>query len=128
METNTSLSPNEPGARIRWTEPISGLIKIAGTLHVETADALRQLLSEILNRQSPFPPDHSEDIAQVDLSDVEVCGTAGVQLLISAQKTAASRHIPLRLVAPSPAVETAFARFGIDGIFYNNAKSGDSLQ
>ncbi len=128
MDTITSLSSNEPGARIRWAEPRPGTIKIAGILHIETACELRQILSEILTRQSHLPPDFSQGTLQVDLADVEVCGTPGVQLLLSAHKTAASKRLPIRFVAPSPAVESAFSRFGLEGIFFQNSQPGDQPQ
>ncbi len=49
----------------------------------------------------------------VDLSAVSDCDTAGVQLLISACKTAEASGGPLVLRAASPAVQEIMTRYGL---------------
>jgi anti-anti-sigma regulatory factor len=115
-------------ARLRWTEPAPGSFKVAGILDIETADAFRQILLEILARISKLPQGLSgADLPHLDLSDIEVCGTPGIQLLLSAQRSAASEGIVLKLCAPSPPVEKAFARFGMSGHFSQDAEVGLSI-
>ena len=54
------------------------------------------------------------DVAQFDLSGIDDCDTAGVQLLISAGKTAEEKNKRLVLKNPAPPIHKAARRLGID--------------
>ena len=116
---NRSTQSTSQNARLRWAETAPGAFKLSGSLEIETAATLREILLDFL---SHGPPKSSElsgadtverGVVTIDLSDIEVCGTSGVQLLLSASRTAAVRGCHLRLSSPSPAIEKAFATFGI---------------
>ena len=53
------------------------------------------------------------EYAAFDLSQVTDVDTAGVQLLLLAQREARARQAPLRLTRPSAAVSDAFALLGL---------------
>lgn len=51
-------------------------------------------------------------LAELDLSEVAECDTAGVQLLLALRRAAAAGGRSLHLVQPSPAVAEAARRLG----------------
>lgn len=84
--------------RIAKDESGSGL-HISGNLSVETAEELRAALLDVLAAAS--------DVS-LDLSAVEACDTAALQLFCSAGKTAQARGIRLEFVGmPDAVVRTA---------------------
>ena len=94
---------------------------------METAETFRAMLLEIF--ACCATPDFSgAQPVQLDLSEVDVCGTAGIQLLLSAERTAAAKALTVQLIGASEAVEQAFARFGAAYPLTNRAQTGASLQ
>jgi len=80
---------------------ITGVLKITGTLDMESAAGLRDTLLDCLSQQP--------EVA-IDLGEVEACDTASLQLLLAAWKEAGSLQKPFRFVAASnPVVATAAA-------------------
>ena len=83
------------------------LLRIEGEMTIYRAAELKQAL---LAEPAPL---------EIDLSGVTEIDTAGVQLLMLAQKAAQARQRELRLLAPSPAVMEVFelldvaAHFGV---------------
>ena len=53
----------------------------------------------------------------IDLSGVEACDTTGLQLLLSARKTAAAAGGRLRFVHPSPAIVACCRQLGVPESF-----------
>lgn len=83
---------------------LSGAMKIAGRLDIYSANDITDALAECLAT-------HPELL--LDLSDVESCDIAGVQLICSAQKSAAASHKAFLLTAASPQVTRACADAGL---------------
>ena len=81
-----------------------GLLKLEGALHISTADELRNVLAEVLAR--------APELA-LDLSEVDACDTAALQLLCSARRSAAQLNKQLRLTAISDTVAEAGVALGL---------------
>jgi anti-anti-sigma factor len=79
-------------------------LKIAGSLDVSTAGTLCDSLRDCLGWQAEL---------SLDLSNVDSCDAAVLQLLCAARKTAAQLHKPFRVVSWSPAVLETCAALGI---------------
>ena len=94
---------------------------------METAEALRTMLLEI-SGQGANPDLSDTSPVLLDLSEVDVCGTAGVQLLLSAQRTMASKGVSIQAIAPAPSVEQAFSRFGTAYPFSTSEQTGAPVQ
>jgi anti-anti-sigma factor len=77
----------------------SGLLKILGTLDIDAASALRQMLLDAMSRQPAIA---------VDLSEVEACDTAALQVLLAGRKERA-----LRITGASAAVIETAAALGL---------------
>ncbi len=94
---------------------------------METAETFREMLLEISSTCGR--PDLSGTAPpQLDLSDVDVCGTPGVQLLLSAARTMASQGFSIQFSPISPVIEQAFARFGSPIPFSKSEQTGVSVQ
>jgi anti-anti-sigma factor len=82
----------------------TGTLKIAGHMRIDEVDSLKSALSQyVLN----------EPRLALDLSAVEYCDAAGLQLLLAAEKTAAHLHKPFALNAVSEAVTNSAAALGL---------------
>jgi anti-sigma B factor antagonist len=79
-------------------------VLLEGELTISRARELKQALIEPLS---------GAGVLEVDLSQVTELDTAGVQLLLLAQRTAAVLNVELRFVAPSPAVSSVVALLGL---------------
>jgi anti-anti-sigma regulatory factor len=97
------------------THPNGSRLKIEGALRIAEAAELRLALRESIGDAS---------LSGVDLSSIEECDTAALQLLYSASKTAVDAGMPLRFLEPSSALVDAATALGlhIGGI---NTVSGD---
>ncbi len=82
----------------------SGTFRITGKLDISVAEALKQALTDCLEQHPAIA---------LDLSGVEECGTAALQLLYSARSSAALARKPFRITGVSPAVEKASAALGL---------------
>jgi anti-anti-sigma regulatory factor len=80
-------------------DKISGVFNIAGTLDIEAASSFRQALVDLVLEQSPI---------EADLSAVEACDAAALQVLLAGQ-----RDKTLRVAAASPAVTEIAAALGL---------------
>ena len=80
------------------------LLKIEGTLDIGCAEELRQALQDLLARASA---------PMLDLSQVDACDTAAIQLLLAARISAAQSGRQLELTATSPALDAAGATLGL---------------
>jgi len=60
-------------------------------------------------------------MAELDLSGVHEFDSAGLQLLIAAQRTARGQGRALALVAPSPAVHELFERYALTDLLAGDA-------
>ena len=72
------------------------VVKLDGDLGIAAAPALRERLIDVLRPGTR--------LIVVDLSHVQSCDSAGLAVLIGAQRRAKERGIGVRLVAPSPPV------------------------
>jgi anti-anti-sigma factor len=80
---------------------VTGVLKISGTLDIDAANSLREALLDCFVQQ--------HDIA-ADLSDVDGCDAAGLQVLLAGRKDAVLVGKAFRIIAASSAVmETAAA-------------------
>lgn len=80
------------------------VLQISGTLEIREADELLRVLRDCL---------HNEAQPVIDLSGVEGCDTAALQLLCSARKTAAVAGKPLQFLGLPGAVQDAAAALGL---------------
>jgi anti-anti-sigma factor len=79
-------------------------LKLAGALEIRAADELRNALRDLI----------AEDAAPaVDLSGVESCDTAALQLLCAAQRSSAASGKTLRVAGVSGAVREACEALGL---------------
>lgn len=85
---------------------IRGELKIDAELIIHSAASLRQKLLELLAQ-------HPSGDCRIDLSAVEECDAIGLQLLISARKSAENLSSSFVIAAASPAVEEAAAAIGL---------------
>lgn len=87
------------------TQPdTTGPLKIAGTLDIYAAAALRDALAQCLSRQSALA---------VDLSGVEACDFVALQLLCSSRKSAEAAGKPFALIAVSEAFVQTGSSLGL---------------
>jgi anti-anti-sigma factor len=82
--------------------------KLAGTLDVNTANEVRGVLLEYLGEHTSI---------SIDLSQVEGCDAAGVQLLLALEKSAEAAGKPFAVVASSEAFDRDCAGLGISTAF-----------
>jgi anti-anti-sigma factor len=85
-------------------DELQGILKISGALDIGNADALREALSEGLRRYPEF---------KLDLSAIDSCDTACLQLLWSARQSALRQGNTWQVGAWSPAMEAAGAAIGL---------------
>jgi anti-anti-sigma factor len=83
----------------------TAVLKIAGDVEVSEADALRAALAAALEREASL---------NLDLSGVETCDTAGLQLFWSARLSAARAGKPFRVAGMSPAMSEIVDAGGMD--------------
>jgi len=101
----TSLSsPESVADRRAGCVPGEVLVKVEGELTIQSAAQWRQCFASSLEGAAAVA---------VDLGAIEDCDTAGLQLLCSFRKTAASMGLAYRIEVPSAAVESAAAAAGL---------------
>jgi anti-anti-sigma factor len=98
---------------ILTNDNIAGVLKVSGTLDIETANSLREALLDSLLLQREVT---------ADLTAVDACDASGLQVLLAGQRDAASLGKLLRLHGASQAVlETAAALgFSLEGSAHTN--------
>jgi anti-anti-sigma factor len=82
----------------------TGLLRISGTLDIDGADSLREALLDCLQ--------HQPEIA-ADLSAVDGCDAAALQVLLAGRGDAVAAGKLFRIVAPSDAVTQTAAALGL---------------
>ena len=93
------------------------IMNVTGELTIASAAELRELFVD--------GSIYGEGV--VDLSGVEVCDVAGLQLLCSLRKTAAERGATIRLSKISPAVSQTAAAIGLGSVeLFGEASRADS--
>lgn len=91
--------------KLNITQPgDTGPLKISGTLDIYTVDTLRDVLAEHVKQQTAL---------LLDLSEVDGCDVAGLQLLCSAHKSAEASRAPFAVTALSQAVVESCAALGL---------------
>lgn len=90
-------------------DSISGELKISGTLDIDAANALREALLDCFLHQ----PEVAAHSLQVDLSGVDTCDAAALQVLLAARKDASAAGTAFRVNAPSQAVTETAAALGL---------------
>lgn len=97
-------NPFQAAAPVEHVDPPSGAVaplKIMGEQTIRTADELHEALAQYLDR--------GLDVV-VDLSEVDECDTAGLQLIYALRQSAVQRKQRFHITAVSPAItETATA-------------------
>lgn len=78
--------------------------KLSGSLDINTSDEVRKILLEYLGEHASI---------SVDLSQIEGCDAAGVQLLLALEKSAKSAGKPFAIVASSEAFDRDCAGLGV---------------
>jgi len=79
-------------------------LKLSGTLDINAADALRDTLAQHVQQRSALT---------LDLSEVDGCDVAGLQLLCSARKSTEAACQAFEVTTVSQAVIDAFAALGL---------------
>lgn len=79
-------------------------VQNTGELSIRNAAEWHQFLGESLGRGPELV---------LDLTQVETCDTAGLQLICSLRKTAALRGVRIRIAAMSPAIEATATAVGL---------------
>lgn len=80
-------------------------LRLSGELSIVEAATQRQLMLEGLGEAG--------NRLQLDLSAIEGCDSAGVQLLLALQRSLAARGGTLQLLAAPPCVQQALATYGL---------------
>ena len=80
--------------------------RLSGELTIQNAAAQCQQMREWIDG----------GVLAIDLSGVDACDSSGVQLLVAARRSAASRGQSLELLRASPAVLEVFGRYALDGL------------
>ena len=83
-----------------------GASHLTGELTIQHAASQCQRLREWLDG----------GVLAIDLSGVDACDSSGVQILVAARRSAASRGQSLELLRASPAVLEVFGRYALDGL------------
>jgi anti-sigma B factor antagonist len=81
-----------------------------GEIDILTAPLLREQL------QKAYPAASPPQIVVADLTGVRFLGSAGLSVLLEADRTCRARSTPLRVVAPSPATIRPLRVTGIDRV------------
>jgi anti-anti-sigma factor len=89
-------------------------LELTGALDINTADEVRKVLLECLEQHTSI---------SVDLSKVESCDAAGVQLLLALEKSTESAGKPFSLVGVSEAFARDCASLGISMVPLADAPS-----
>ena len=79
-------------------------IRLTGEITIRNAAELRRRFTDALDRKADLV---------ADLSTVESCDAAGLQLICSSRKTATARGLRLRIESLSPAIEAAARGIGL---------------
>jgi len=79
-------------------------MKVRGELSIQCADDLHRLFTESIGRDVDLV---------LDLSEVQTCDTAALQLICSLRKTAVRRGRGFRIAALSPAIELTVSALGM---------------
>ncbi len=82
----------------------TGVLKISGTLDIDTANALREALLDCLLRQ----PEVAADLSQVD-----ECDTAALQVFLAVRRDAEAAGKTFRAIAASSAVTGTAEALGL---------------
>jgi anti-anti-sigma regulatory factor len=85
-------------------ENISGVLRLAGALEIGAAEELHRGMTEYFRGGPKFA---------LDLSDVEECDTAALQLICSLRNSAGQAREPFQVIAASPAVLETCAALGL---------------
>jgi len=80
-----------------------GCAALQGELTIAQANQLHEQLREAL----------AAGRCHLDLSAVQECDSAGIQLLIATRHSARAQGLPLTLAAASPAVQASLQRYGL---------------
>lgn len=82
-------------------------LNIAGELNIQSAGGVHRTLVEALAGGD------QADECRVDLSGVDACDAIGLQLILSARKSARRMNRPFTVTAMSPVVAEAAAAIGL---------------
>ena len=92
------------------------LVRIEGEMTIYRAAELKEMMIASIVESA---------VIDFDLSGVTALDSAGVQLLMLAERTAQTRHSELRLVAHSPAVLDVMELLNL-GAYFGNARTSTS--
>jgi anti-anti-sigma factor len=81
----------------------TGGLKISGLLDIDAADSLREALLDCFRSQS---------VVTADLSGVDMCDAAALQVLLAGRENAVSAGKAFRVVATSDAITVTAAALG----------------
>ncbi|WP_405979888.1 STAS domain-containing protein [Streptomyces sp. NBC_00158] len=86
-------------------------IRPTGEIDIDTAPALHRALSEALAHASPAKP------VAVDCSALTFCDSSGLNVLLTARRTAQGTGTVIRLAAPSPQLQRLLEITGARPLF-----------
>jgi anti-anti-sigma factor len=81
------------------------VLRITGDVDMNGLESLRRALAASLDRDS---------VTEIDLSGVEACDAAALQLLVAARKSACRFQKAFRIVALSPAMVETLSALGLE--------------
>jgi anti-anti-sigma regulatory factor len=98
----TDITDLPPIAEHRLAAEVA--LKISGEQTIQTSGALHKTLAEYLDRGLPLV---------LDLSEVDECDAAALQLIYALRQSAVQREQPFRIQAASPAITETAAALGL---------------
>ena len=92
----------------------------AGDVSLETTPVLREVLRQVVESQDGGAID-------VDMSAVDFVDSAGIGVLVAAQRAAAARGSRLVVTSPGPMIRMVLQISGLDGILVRPAADPDPV-
>ena len=108
-ETVETSSVDLLGVDVSRTEASAVVCRIAGDLDLGTVDTARAMLDLALASRA--------QVLVVDLSAVEFCDSAGLNMLLQIRLDADAAGTTMRLASPASAVARIFELTGADSVF-----------
>lgn len=111
-------APGHVGVDLRWTAAGTAICRIAGDLDLGTVDATRSVLGRAVASRPP--------ILVVDLSGVDFCDSAGLNLLLQTRLEAETAGVAMRLASLAGPVVRVFELTGADSVFSIHASAEEA--
>lgn len=111
-------APAHAGVDLRWTAAGAAVCRIVGDLDLGTVEATRSALGQAVASRPP--------ILVVDLSGVDFCDSAGLNLLLQTRLEAERAGVSMRLASLARTVVRVFELTGADAVFSIHASAEEA--